>query len=61
MKSSELITELRAAGWRLDRVHGSHHIFVHPILPGAIVVPHPTKDLPKGTLHAIRKRAGLIH
>jgi predicted RNA binding protein YcfA (HicA-like mRNA interferase family) len=61
MKSSDLIRELEAAGWYLDRIHGSHHVFRHPRLPGAIPVPHPRKDLPKGTLHAIRKRAGLIH
>ncbi|HTQ99452.1 MAG TPA: type II toxin-antitoxin system HicA family toxin [Candidatus Acidoferrum sp.] len=59
MKSSDLIREMQAAGWVLQRVKGSHHIFKHPSLPDTIAVPHPKKDLPKGTLQAIRKQAGL--
>ncbi len=59
MKSKELIKELEAAGWNLDRVRGSHHIFRHALLPGSIPVPHPKKDLPVGTVNAIKKRAGL--
>ncbi|WP_253451726.1 type II toxin-antitoxin system HicA family toxin [Halomonas sp. Y3] len=59
MKSSELIKELEAAGWVLDRIRGSHHVFKHPERSGAIPVPHPKKDLPRGTVHQIRKQAGL--
>ncbi|HQY95111.1 MAG: type II toxin-antitoxin system HicA family toxin [Caldilinea sp.] len=59
MTSNELIRELKVAGWVLDRVHGSHHIFKHPELPGIIVVPHPKKDLGKGLVKAIRKQARL--
>lgn len=61
MKSTDLIREMQAVGWYLHRVRGSHHIFRHPVLTGSIAVPHPKKDLPKGTLQAIRKLAGLIH
>jgi predicted RNA binding protein YcfA (HicA-like mRNA interferase family) len=61
MKSKELIKEMLAAGWYLSRVRGSHHIFRHPVMPGSIPVPHPIKDLPPGTLRAIRKSAGLTH
>ncbi|MGS0943734.1 type II toxin-antitoxin system HicA family toxin (plasmid) [Pseudomonas luteola] len=59
MKSRELIDELEAAGWVLDRIAGSHHVFSHPDHPYPVSVPHPKKDLPKGTEHQIRKRAGL--
>ena len=59
MTSAELIRELEPAGWMLDRVHGSHHIFVHPIRSGIVVAPHPKKDLGKGLVKAIRKQAGL--
>lgn len=59
MNSKDLIRELRSAGWVLDRIHGSHHVFKHPVLPGAVPIPHPKKDLPIGTLNAIRKQAGL--
>jgi predicted RNA binding protein YcfA (HicA-like mRNA interferase family) len=59
MKSADLIRELEAAGWVLDRVRGSHHIFRHPSRPGHVSIPHPKKDLGKGLLAAIRKAAGL--
>ena len=58
MKSADLIRELRRAGWHLDRIRGSHHVF-HPDRPGHIVVPHPKKDLGTGLVAAIRKQAGL--
>jgi predicted RNA binding protein YcfA (HicA-like mRNA interferase family) len=59
LKSSDLIKYLEAAGWRLDRVRGSHHVFKHPDKPGLITVPHPKKDLGKGLVAAIRKAAGI--
>ena len=59
MKSAELIRELVEAGWTLDRVRGSHHVFKHPDRPGIVVVPHPKKDLGIGLVAAIRKQAGL--
>jgi len=59
MKSSDLIRELEGAGWVLDRVRGSHHVFRHPARSGIVVVPHPKKDLGVGLVAAIRKLAGL--
>ncbi len=59
MKSADLIRELVKAGWILDRVRGSHHVFRHPSRPGIVVVPHPKKDLGKGLVAKIRKQAGV--
>lgn len=59
MKSAELIRELERAGWVLDRVRGSHHVFCHPEQGGIVVVPHPKKDLGRGLVAAIRRQAGL--
>jgi predicted RNA binding protein YcfA (HicA-like mRNA interferase family) len=59
MKSADLISELRAAGWELDRVRGSHHIFKCLGRPGHVTIPHPRKDLGKGLVAAIRKQAGI--
>jgi predicted RNA binding protein YcfA (HicA-like mRNA interferase family) len=59
MSSRELIEELKADGWKLIRVKGSHHHFQHATKTGTVTVPHPKKDLPRGTVHAIRKAAGL--
>ena len=60
MQSRLLIKELQEAGWVLDRVTGSHHIFTHRYNPYTLCVPHPKKDLPLGTVRSIRKRAGLF-
>ena len=59
MKSAVLIRELEKAGWKLDRVRGSHHVFKHPSRPGIVVVPHPKKDLGTGLVAAIRKQTGI--
>jgi predicted RNA binding protein YcfA (HicA-like mRNA interferase family) len=59
MKSSDLIRELKKAGWIEDRVAGSHHIFKHPTMAEHLTVPHPKKDLGKGLVHKIRKQARL--
>jgi predicted RNA binding protein YcfA (HicA-like mRNA interferase family) len=59
MKSSDLIKELKADGWTLDRVRGSHHVFKHPVKAGHVTIPHPKKDLGKGLVAAIRKQAGI--
>jgi predicted RNA binding protein YcfA (HicA-like mRNA interferase family) len=59
MKSADLIREIRAAGWELERVRGSHHVFHHTVRPGLVVVPHPKKNLGKGLVAAIRKQAGI--
>ena len=59
MQSRLLIKELEEAGWVLDRVIGSHHVFTHRYNPYTIPVPHPKKDLPVGTVKSIRRRAGL--
>jgi predicted RNA binding protein YcfA (HicA-like mRNA interferase family) len=59
MKSGDLIKMLTSAGWVLERIRGSHHVFRHPYRPGLIVVPHPKKDLGKGLAAAIRKQAGV--
>ncbi len=59
MKSAALIREITKAGWTLDRIRGSHHIFVHKERPGHVTIPHPKKDLGKGLVAAIRKQARL--
>lgn len=58
MKSADLIREVEAAGWCLDRVKGSHHVFRKDGMR-PLVIPHPKKDLGKGIVAAIRKAAGI--
>ncbi len=59
LKSSELIKLLEKNGWVLDRIKGSHHQFTHPNFSFVVTVPHPRKDLTKGTLNQILKSAKL--
>jgi len=61
MTSSELIRKLKKAGFIFDRqAKGSHEIWFHPMTHRRTVVPnHPGREIPKGTLQAILKEAGL--
>ncbi|WP_211474481.1 type II toxin-antitoxin system HicA family toxin [Collimonas humicola] len=59
MNSSDLIKQLKAAGWRHISTRGSHHKYRHPVSGKSVVVPHPKKDLPLGTAESILKQAGL--
>lgn len=59
MDSRKLIIELKADGWVLVRINGSHHHFTHPVKSGLVTVPHPRKELPVGTAKSIRKQVGI--
>jgi predicted RNA binding protein YcfA (HicA-like mRNA interferase family) len=54
--SSKIIPRLKAEGYELVSMSGSHH----KLRRGGktIIVPHPKKDLPLGTARAISKQAG---
>ena len=60
MKSADLIKQLKADGWVLVHVVGSHHQFKHPTKPGKVTVPHPKNDLPLPTVRSILKQVGLL-
>ena len=55
----ELMKKLKADGWYVDRIRGSHHIMLHPSKPGELVVPMHRKDIPVGLFHFLLKKAGL--
>jgi predicted RNA binding protein YcfA (HicA-like mRNA interferase family) len=60
MKFRDLLKRLEADGWRLKTQQGSHRQYKHPAKPGKVTVAgHPPVDVPKGTLRAILKQAGL--
>lgn len=59
IKPKELIRVLEKKGWQLDRIRGSHHILVHPVLKRAVPVPVHNRDLKTGTLTAIIRVAGI--
>lgn len=53
MNSRELIVLLEKEGWRKVSQKGSHVQFKHLYRDSRVTVPHPKKDLPKGTLKSI--------
>jgi predicted RNA binding protein YcfA (HicA-like mRNA interferase family) len=59
MKSRDVISALEENGWYEVDQKGSHVQFKHPTRPGRVTVPHPKRDIPKGTLRSIEKQAGL--
>ena len=56
--SKEIIKILLNDGWyEYSSATGSHHSFKHKLKKGRVVVPHPKKDLPIGTVKSIAKQA----
>lgn len=53
MTAKEVITELKRNGWVLDRIRGSHHIFLKNGI--ALTVPLH-KNIKKGLLEEIKKQ-----
>ena len=59
VKSADLTKQLEQAGWVLQGVKGSHHVYTHPERGGHISIPHPRKDLGVGLARKLLKQAGL--
>ncbi|MDR0458705.1 MAG: type II toxin-antitoxin system HicA family toxin [Burkholderiaceae bacterium] len=58
MNGKQVIAKLKANGWSLARVNGSHHI----MSKGGVKVPvpvHGIKDIKAGTLASIARVTGL--
>jgi predicted RNA binding protein YcfA (HicA-like mRNA interferase family) len=54
----EVIAKLKAAGWSLNRVHGSHHVMTKG--GQAVPVPvHGNRDLGAGLIAAIQRQTGV--
>ena len=58
MNGNDIIAKLKAAGWVLDRVNGSHHIMVKD--GRAVPVPvHGKRDVGSGMLAAIQRQTSV--
>lgn len=57
--SREIIQILKEDGWKLKRIRGDHHQFIHPKKPGKVTVPHPKKDLSQWEIDSISRQSGL--
>lgn len=59
MHSREVIAKLEQAGWRIVRQKGSHVRMTSADGTRHTTIPHPTKDLARGTLASIERQTGL--
>jgi predicted RNA binding protein YcfA (HicA-like mRNA interferase family) len=59
MTSREVIAKLEQAGWRTVRQKGSHVRLTSQDSARHTTVPHPRKDLKRGTLASIEKQTGM--
>ena len=56
----EFARVVQERGWRLARIHGSHHIFTMLNRRERLVIPmHGNRPLKVGLLHSLMKIAGL--
>ena len=55
--SKKIIKRLKKESWFLVGCKGDDHQFKHPDIKGRVTVPHPVKDLPKGTVGSIYRQA----
>jgi predicted RNA binding protein YcfA (HicA-like mRNA interferase family) len=56
--SRDIIRRLERDGFVLVSVRGSHHKFAQRELGRVVIVTHPKRDIPPGTVNAIYKQAG---
>ncbi len=60
MKVRAVIRLLETDGWYLVAIRGSHRQFKHPWKPGRVTIGGSLgDDMPKGTLAAVFRQAGL--
>ena len=56
--SRKLIKLLEQDGWVRVAVKGDHWQFKHPTRKGRVTVPHPSRDIKRGTVASIYRQAG---
>lgn len=56
--SRDIVARLRQEGFDQVSVRGSHHKYVHKTSRRMVIVPHPRKDIPPGTVRSIYRQAG---
>lgn len=59
LASREVMARLEKAGWRKIRQRGSHVQMKKDGVAAIVTVPHPKKDLKRGTLRSIERASGV--
>jgi predicted RNA binding protein YcfA (HicA-like mRNA interferase family) len=57
-QSRDIIRRLEADGFALVSTRGSHHKYRHAESGRVVILPHPRKDIPIGTVRSIYRQAG---
>ena len=60
IKSARIIKRLKGDGWVLKSVDGHHHNFRKNGARFIVTVPHPSRDIPIGTLRSILRCTGSL-
>jgi predicted RNA binding protein YcfA (HicA-like mRNA interferase family) len=58
--SRRILQRLKAEGWVVASIEGSHHKLKNKRFNYPIILVHPKKDMPKGTARKIHKDAGCL-
>lgn len=58
MNGNEVVKKLQAAGWKLDRINGSHHIMMKGSKMAPVPV-HGNRDLGPGLVASIARQTGV--
>ncbi len=56
--SRDIRRRLERDGFDLISVRGSHHKYRHPETRRVVILPHPKRDIPIGTVRSLYKQAG---
>ncbi len=56
--SRDIIRRLLDDGFILVSTRGSHHKYRHAVSGRTVILPHPRKDIPAGTIRSIYRQAG---
>lgn len=59
MTGKEIIRALKAQGWALDRINGSHHIMAKEGFRPVPVPVHAGRDVPKSLVSALERQTGV--
>jgi len=59
MRSGEVLSALKAAGFVVVDQKGSHVQLKHPGRKGRVTVPHPKPELPIATIKSIERQSGV--
>jgi predicted RNA binding protein YcfA (HicA-like mRNA interferase family) len=60
MNGKQVVDKLKAAGWTLSRINGSHHMMEKQGMPRTVPVPmHGSKDIGAGLLAEIQRQTGV--